>query len=128
LSGPPTWPGRQLPRPLGTNKDSATDRARGTLRRLDSYQQRHPALGVPIAVIPKFVEDESTSLASQIAFWAFFSVFPLLLVFVTLLGYFLPPKPQGDMLGQAASFFPLLAAPAAVLADHIPVSAHRRED
>jgi len=50
---------------------------------LDRYQQRHPALGVPIAVVRKFVEDQSTILAAAIAFWAFFSVFPLLLVFVT---------------------------------------------
>jgi membrane protein len=91
------------------DKDSVTDRARETLRRLDSYQQRHPVLGLPIAVIRKFVEDDSASLASQIAFWAFFSVFPLLLIFVTLLGYFLPPNLQGDVLGRVASFFPLFS-------------------
>jgi YihY family inner membrane protein len=44
-----------------------------------------------------------------IAFWAFFSVFPLLLIFVALLGYFLPPSLQGDVLRSAASFFPLLS-------------------
>jgi uncharacterized BrkB/YihY/UPF0761 family membrane protein len=44
-----------------------------------------------------------------IAFWAFFSVFPLLLIFVALLGYFLPPNLQGDVLRSAASFFPLLS-------------------
>jgi uncharacterized BrkB/YihY/UPF0761 family membrane protein len=90
------------------DKDSLTGRARSTLKRLDSYQQRHPALGVPIAVVRKFVEDESINLASQIAFWAFFSVFPLLLVFVSLLGYFLPPNLQGDVLGRVTSFIPLL--------------------
>ena len=90
------------------DKDSFTGRARSALKRLDSYQQRHPALGVPIAVVRKFVEDESINLASQIAFWAFFSVFPLLLVFVSLLGYFLPPNLQGDVLGRVASFIPLL--------------------
>jgi membrane protein len=91
------------------DKDSVTGVVRGKLQRLDSYQQRHPALGVPIAVVRKFVEDESTSRAAQIAFWAFFSVFPLLLIFVTLLGYFLPPSLQGDVLGRVASFFPLLS-------------------
>ncbi|MDT7715747.1 MAG: hypothetical protein QOH09_1739, partial [Pseudonocardiales bacterium] len=40
----------------------------------------------------------------MIAFWAFFSVFPLLLIFVALLGYFLPPSLQGDVLRSAASF------------------------
>ncbi|MBV9649813.1 MAG: YihY/virulence factor BrkB family protein [Pseudonocardiales bacterium] len=90
------------------DKDRITDRAGGVLKRLDSYQRRHPALSVPIAVLRKFIEDESTGLASQIAFWAFFSVFPLLLILVTLLGFFVPPNLQGDVLGQVASFIPLL--------------------
>jgi YihY family inner membrane protein len=89
--------------------DSVAGGARTKLDRLDSYQRRHPALGVPIAVARKFFEDESINLAAVIAFWAFFSIFPLLLIFVTLLGYFLPPSLQGDVLRSAASFFPLLS-------------------
>ena len=42
------------------DKDSVTGVVRGKLERLDSYQRRHPALGVPIAVVRKFIEDEST--------------------------------------------------------------------
>lgn len=91
------------------DKDSAAGGLRAKLDRLDSYQQRHPALGVPIAVARKFVEDESINLAAVIAFWAFFSVFPLLLIFVTLLGYILPPSLQGDVLRSVAGFFPLLS-------------------
>jgi len=90
-------------------EDSVAGGVRAKLDRLDSYQQRHPALGVPIAVARKFFEDESINLAAVIAFWAFFSIFPLLLIFVTLLGYFLPPNLQGDVLRSAASFFPLLS-------------------
>jgi YihY family inner membrane protein len=82
---------------------------RAKLDRLDAYQQRHPTLGVPIAVARKFIDDESINLAAVIAFWAFFSIFPLLLLFVTLLGYVLPPNLQGDVLRSAASFFPLLS-------------------
>ncbi len=89
--------------------DSVAGGVRARLDRLDSYQRRHPALGVPIAVARKFFEDESINLAAVIAFWAFFSIFPLLLIFVTLLGYFLPPSLQGDVLRSAASFFPLLS-------------------
>jgi membrane protein len=90
-------------------EDSVAGGVRAKLDRLDFYQQRHPALGVPIAVARKFVEDESINLAAVIAFWAFFSIFPLLLIFVTLLGYVLPPSLQGDVLRSAASFFPLLS-------------------
>jgi uncharacterized BrkB/YihY/UPF0761 family membrane protein len=82
---------------------------RAKLDRLDSYQQRHPALGVPIAVARKFIDDESINLAAMIAFWAFFSIFPLLLLFVALLGHVLPPNLQGDVLRSAARFFPLLS-------------------
>lgn len=89
--------------------DSVAGGMRAKLDRLDSYQQRHPALGVPIAVARKFVEDESINLAAVIAFWAFFSIFPLLLIFVTLLGYVLPPSLQGDVLRSAARFLPLLS-------------------
>jgi membrane protein len=89
--------------------DSVAGGVRAKLDRLDSYQQRHPALGVPIAVARKFIEDESINLAAVIAFWAFFSIFPLLLIFVTLLSYILPPDLQGDVLRSAARFFPLLS-------------------
>lgn len=88
--------------------ESVAGGVRAKLDRLDSFQQRHPALGVPIAVARKFIDDESINLAAVIAFWAFFSIFPLLLLFVTLLGYVLPPNLQGDVLRSAARFFPLL--------------------
>jgi membrane protein len=92
-----------------SDQNSVTGGVRAKLERLDSYQQRHPGLGVPIAVIRKFIEDESASSAAVIAFWAFFSIFPLLLVFVTLLGYFVPPTLKGDVLGRVAAFLPLLS-------------------
>lgn len=88
--------------------DSVAGGVRAKLDRLDSYQQRHSALGVPIAVARKFADDQSINLAAVIAFWAFFSIFPLLLIFVTLLGYFLPPDLQGDVLRSVVGFFPLL--------------------
>jgi YihY family inner membrane protein len=90
------------------NEDSVANGVRNKLDRLDSYQQRHPALGVPIAVVRKFVEDESINFTAVIAFWALFSVFTLLLIFVTLLGYFLPSSVQADVLRSVANFVPLL--------------------
>jgi len=78
------------------------------LDRADAFQQAHKSLAIPVAVLRKFGEDKSTNLASMIAFWAFFSIFPLLLVFVTLLGFFLPQSTKGDVLGRVAQMFPLL--------------------
>ena len=45
---------------MGRSDESGAGGVRARLDRLDSYQQRHPALGVPIAVAPKFAEDQST--------------------------------------------------------------------
>ena len=44
----------------------------------------------------------------MIAFWAFFSVFPLFLVLVTLLAAFLPASDKNSVLGHVAQMFPLL--------------------
>jgi membrane protein len=57
------------------------------LRAFDRVQQRHPPLAIPIAVLKKFGDDQAGSLAALIAYYAFFSLFPLLLVFVTVLGF-----------------------------------------
>ena len=78
------------------------------MRRVDEFQQRHRVLGVAVAVCAKFVEDRSTNLASMIAFWAFFSVFPLLLVLVTLLGFLLPAGLKDQVLGTVATMLPLV--------------------
>jgi inner membrane protein YhjD len=59
------------------------------LAKIDAAQQKHAPLGVPVATIKKFNDDQANNLAAVIAFYAFLSVFPLLLVFVTILGYVL---------------------------------------
>lgn len=61
--------------------------AKAWLRRLDAYQRRHRALAFPFAVVKKFGEDQAGNLAALIAYYAFFSFFPLLLVLVTVLGF-----------------------------------------
>jgi membrane protein len=55
----------------------------------DRFQQRHRVLAVPLAVVRKFGQDQAGNLAALVAYYAFFSLFPLLLVFVTILGYVL---------------------------------------
>lgn len=77
--------------------------------RLDRFQQQHAWSAIPFAVVRKFSDDNSANLASMIAFWAFFSIFPLLLVFVTLLGFFLPADTKASVLTRTAEMFPLLS-------------------
>jgi membrane protein len=62
------------------------------VRAFDRAQQRRVWLAIPVAVIKKFGDDQAGSLAALVAYYAFFSLFPLLLVFVTILGFAL----QGD--------------------------------
>jgi membrane protein len=62
------------------------------LRALDQRQQQTKWLAVPVAVIKKFSDDRAGGLAALVAYYGFLSLFPLLLVFVTILGYVL----QGD--------------------------------
>jgi len=81
----------------------------GTLSRVDAFQKQHRWLAIPVAVVRKFGDDNSTSLASMIAFWTFFSIFPLLLVFVTLMGIFLPASLKASVLTRVAEMFPLLS-------------------
>lgn len=77
---------------------------------LDQAQRRSKPLGVAWATVRKFSDDQSTSLAAMIAFWAFFSVFPLLLVAVTVLGFVLPAGDKHSVLSRVADMFPLLNA------------------
>lgn len=56
---------------------------------VDALQRRHAWMGFPYAVMKKFGEDKAGYLAALIAYYGFFSLFPLMLVLVTVLGYVL---------------------------------------
>jgi membrane protein len=78
--------------------------------RLDRFQQRHPAVGFPLAVRQKFADDQGGYLAASVTYYAFFSIFPLLLVLVTLLGYALEGDPglQHRVLDSSLADFPVI--------------------
>jgi membrane protein len=63
------------------------------MRRFDAFQQSRRWLAVPMAVVKKSSDDQGGNLASLIAWYGFFSLFPLLLVFATILGYVLAGDP-----------------------------------
>ncbi len=78
--------------------------------KVQTAQRQNPVLSVSLATFKKFREDESTNFAAMIAFWAFFSIFPLLLVLVTVLGWVLPESDKNSVLTHVAGMFPLLDA------------------
>ncbi len=61
-----------------------------------------------MATVVKFSRDRSARLAAGIAFWAFFAVFPLLLVLVSLLGFLLPGSTRSEVMHNVAALFPLI--------------------
>jgi membrane protein len=63
------------------------------VRSFDAYQQRKKGLAIPIAVFKKFGDDQAGNLAALMAYYAFFSLFPLLLVLTTILGFVLRGSP-----------------------------------
>jgi len=81
------------------------------LRALDRRQQRSPRLSFVAAVIKKFGEDQAGQLAALIAYYGFVSLFPLLLVLVTVLGFVLQGDPgeQKRILDGALGQFPLIS-------------------
>src|SRR2546429_6594632 len=80
------------------------------LRRLDGVQQRHRWLSFLLAVFTKFGEDDAGSKAALIAYYGFFSLFPLLLVFTTVLGFILSGHTalQDKILHSALRQFPII--------------------
>jgi membrane protein len=67
------------------------------LKRFDAFQQRHRWLALPMAVVKKSSDDQGGNLAALVAYFGFFSLFPLLLVFATVVGYVLSGHPHTQM-------------------------------
>jgi membrane protein len=78
--------------------------------RLDGLQRRHKAAGFPIAVVYKYIDDSGPYLAALITYYAFVSLFPLLLLFSTILAHVLAgdPELQQRLLDSALSQFPVV--------------------
>ena len=59
------------------------------VRRADLAHQRSTWIAFPYAVVKKFGDDQAGNLAALISYYGFFSLFPLMLVLVTVLGMLL---------------------------------------
>jgi YihY family inner membrane protein len=78
--------------------------------RIDKYQQSHSVLGFPFAVVQKFGNDQAGGKAALVAYYGYFALFPLLLLFTTVLGYALQgnKKLQNDLVNSALGNFPII--------------------
>jgi len=78
--------------------------------RLDLFQRRHRWAAFPLAVSYKYFDDYGGYLAALIAYYAFVSLFPLLLLLSTVLGFVLAHDPhlQQQVIDSALSQFPVV--------------------
>jgi membrane protein len=83
---------------------------RKLVEQLDGVQRRRAVLGFPLAVSRKYADDQGGYLAATITYYCFFSIFPLLLVFTTLLGFALHGNPhlQARIVSSALAQFPVI--------------------
>jgi YihY family inner membrane protein len=80
------------------------------LRNLDKFQRTHPWMGFPYAVVKRFGDSGAGSLAASLAYYGFFSLFPLLMVFTSLVGIVIRDRPdlQARLLDSALAQFPVI--------------------
>jgi YihY family inner membrane protein len=80
------------------------------VRRVDKFQQAHTVVGFPWAVLQKFGNDQAGSKAALIAYYGLFALFPLLLLFTTILGYVLHGNDtlRQDLVNSALGTFPII--------------------
>jgi membrane protein len=79
-------------------------------RKLDGYQRRRRWLGFPSAVVLKFFDDKGGYLTALITHYGFLSLFPLLLIATTVLGWLLHDHPllAQQLIGSALAQFPII--------------------
>jgi membrane protein len=78
----------------------------------DRLQARWPPIAVPVAVWKKFQDDQAGYLAALVCFFGFVAVFPLLLIFVTVLDMTLKSDPtlHRDLLNSALMQYPVVGS------------------
>ncbi len=79
---------------------------------VDSYQRTHRWVGFPLAVIYKYADDQGGYLAALITYYGFLSIFPLLLLMLTVLGFVLAGDAhlRTSLVNSALAQFPVVGA------------------
>jgi membrane protein len=97
-------PGQQVP------EDQRRDWLGRQLQRIDRFQQPRKPLAIAVATWKKFSDDQAGNLAALVAYYAFVSLFPLLLVLVTLLDLLVRGNPtlRSQLLNSALSQYPVI--------------------
>jgi inner membrane protein YhjD len=88
------------------------------VRKLDQFQQRNRVTAFVFGVIKKFGDDRGGALAALITYYGFLALFPLLLVFYTVMAYLLSPSSQRRLQTSVLSQFPVIGPQLGRNTDH----------
>jgi YihY family inner membrane protein len=93
-----------------SRRGAAAGEPRGLTGRLDRFQRRHHKAAFPLAVLYKYVDDFGGYLAALLTYYAFLSLFPLMLLASSILGLALrgDPQLQHSILQSALADFPVI--------------------
>lgn len=95
------------PVPVTSSESEGT--VKRLLHRLDRYQRARPWLAFPFGVVKKFAGDKAGYLAALVAYFGFFSLFPLMLAFTSILGFVVTdPQDQREFSDAAADQIPVV--------------------
>ena len=78
------------------------------IRAVDAFQQARRPWAFTFGVIKKFGDDSAGSLAALVAYYGFVSLFPLLLVLITILGLVVTPGTEKAVVHSALAQFPIV--------------------
>ena len=86
--------------------------AKAPVRAFDRFQRRHAPLAFAVAVLRNFSDQQAGNSVVLIAYYAFLSIFPLLLAFVSVLGFVLQgdPSARATIVNSALHEFPIVGA------------------
>jgi membrane protein len=93
-------------------------RLQKNLLRIDGFQQKHSFLAFSYAVIKRYGEDQAGYQAALLTYYAFLSLFPLLLILTTVTQLISSNNPalQSSIVHGVTDYFPILGSQ---LSDHI---------
>jgi membrane protein len=80
--------------------------------RMDRFQRRHKAVGFPVAVLYKYIDDLGPFLSAALAYYAFVAIFPVLLLLSSILGFLLQDNEglRDELLEGTVGQFPIVGS------------------
>lgn len=88
------------------------DKIKSLLKSVDAYQRSYTILAFPVAVVKRYGDDQTGKQAALVTYYAFLSVFPLLMIFITALGYLADNNPtlEASITRNVFQLFPALGS------------------